>query len=138
MGKAGKRRMKNRARYLGKAARASLGKFEIEWNKRLESWIADANSLADKLGFEVFKKLIRRALDQLKASGEGLLERYGEETVQILIVACSQAVARVSGKGTYRLQDAGRLARREEMNRLAMEEFAAVAGNVGSKEADGA
>ena len=96
MGKAANRYDAKRVRYLKTLAK-SPDQFEIEWEKRLNSWVKEirrnAGRLKSKDGQQIMAifQFVDKAMHILQECGEDVYLVYGERTYDLLTGECCKA-----------------------------------------------
>lgn len=115
MGKAAKRQKAKRRKLFKSLSERDAQKFEMEWEKRLSSWLFDIEKYACKLSNwkgeqrpPVFS-IVDEAMSILDACGQKIFDKYARETYELLTTQCCVSF---SGKGVphfYRMSNLKRL-----------------------------
>jgi hypothetical protein len=109
MGKAAQQRRVKRLKFRAKLAHQDPNRFQIEWEKRLSSWLEliarDAGRLKTKDGHPVASIFgyPEGALMVLRNCGQDAFKRLGEESYDLLLNECCRQIALKVDSRLYRL-----------------------------------
>jgi hypothetical protein len=97
MGKAAKREKANRRRYFIRLTQNRPERFEMEWEKRLSSWLVyiekNAGRFSDDDGNRISSifGVVEEAMGILEACGQDKFSQYAKQTFDLLSTECCRA-----------------------------------------------
>lgn len=97
MGKAANREKAKRIRYFKRLSQNRPERFEMEWEKRLSSWLAyidkNAGRFSDDDGNRISSifGLVDEAMGILEACGQDKFSQYAKQTFDLLSAECCRA-----------------------------------------------
>lgn len=111
MGKAAKREKAKRRKFLKSLSERDAQKFEMEWEKRLSSWLLDIEKCAGKLSNwkgdqrpPVFS-IVDEAMSILDACGQKIFDKYARETYELLTNQCCISFSEEGVPQFYRMSN---------------------------------
>jgi hypothetical protein len=114
MGKAATQRKLKRIKYLANLAKENPERFEMAWNKRLSSWIAqtakDAGRLRNQNGDSIASPFerVEEAMLVLSQCGDAVYRRHAPEILDLLKTECCRQVAGHADRRLFRMNNYGR------------------------------
>lgn len=131
MGKAARKRLQGKIRYLAEIAETRPELFAHKWDRRMDSWlreirlsIADWRRGGDAAHERVFE-IVDGAMETLEACGPEMFERHAKDTFHVLCDACCAGAAVILDGRLYRLSNYGYLqskARAEDADALSAQD----------------
>lgn len=111
MGKAAKREKAKRRNFFKSLAERDVQKFDMEWEKRLSSWLFDIEKYAGKLSDwkgeqrpPVFS-IVDEAMRILEACGQKIFYKYARETYELLTTQCCASFSEEGVPHFYRMSN---------------------------------
>ena len=108
MGKAAKREKARRRRYFQRLSETNPQRFEMEWEKRLSSWLIAINKDAGRLSNHkgetippVFS-IVDEAMGILEACSQEIFGQYAKKTFRLLTTQCCIAFSAKAVSEIYR------------------------------------
>lgn len=115
MGKAARKRLRGKIRYLAEIAETRPELFAHKWDRRMDSWlreirlsIAEWKRGGDASGERVFA-IVDGAMETLAACGPEMFDRHAKDTFNVLCDACCAGAAGILDGRLYRLSNYGYL-----------------------------
>jgi hypothetical protein len=109
MGKAARQRRLRRMKFLADLAKEDSSRFDMEWERRLSSWLEqirkDAGILRNAEGRSVVAvfEYVQEAIALLSLCGQEVFEKYGESSWEVLTNECCRSLARRVDPSLFRL-----------------------------------
>lgn len=123
MGKAAERRKENLKSYLARLAVQDPKRFEVEWEKRLASWLPlwladirkEAKSWKEGAGygkriFDILDEAMFKTMEILQECPQSITEDLGSRVFNLISNECCIQVARILDSRLYRLSNINLLA----------------------------
>lgn len=111
MGKAARKRLRGRSRYLTRIAETQPELFAEKWNRRIDSWLTEIKlSVAEwKLGGDAANErifdIVDSALATLAACGPVMFDQYAKHTYDVLCNECCVGAAGILDRHLYKLSN---------------------------------
>lgn len=109
MSKAAKRQKAKRLKYFKRLSETNSQRFEMEWEKRLSSWLIainkDAGRLLNHKGETIppIFGVADEALRILEGCGENIFNKYAKKTFDLLTIQCCISFSKKALPKFYRL-----------------------------------
>lgn len=111
MGKAAKREKAKRRKFFKSLSERDAQKFDMEWEKRLSSWLFDIEKYAGRLSNwkgeqrpPVFS-IVDEAINILEACGQKIFDKYARETYELLTAQCCVSFSKEGVPQFYRMSN---------------------------------